>query len=142
MTNRTSLDSSNPTEDALKDFNDALENVERLHQTHVQAWFQLWKGHVAIKSETQKPITVDGSPDAPSIKPTTLEKIEKAPLSAFYFLLSSLRVDWPHSVSSGSLSTNINNGHVTWDAELWMFPRTLFFSVTNILIFRKEALIF
>jgi hypothetical protein len=61
-------------------------------------------------------------PVGPDPVDSETEPIEQIPLSSFYYLLSSLRVDWPYSLSPGSLSTNINKGHTSWDTEIWMFP--------------------
>jgi hypothetical protein len=67
--------------------------------------------------------------------------------SSLYYILSSVREDWPWSLSPGSLSSNgykywlfhwINfhdaqnvlnqitcvSGHVFWDTETWMYPST------------------
>eukprot|EP01127_Copromyxa_protea_P017514 TRINITY_DN5342_c0_g1_i1.p1 TRINITY_DN5342_c0_g1~~TRINITY_DN5342_c0_g1_i1.p1 ORF type:complete len:782 (+),score=101.11 TRINITY_DN5342_c0_g1_i1:33-2378(+) len=130
---RSSLDSLNPTEDALHDFNEALKNVASLHQTHVQAWSQLWKSHVSLKPETfmKEKVLPDGTKvfeiESPGEEKISQDgtKVSEISLSSYYYLLSSLRIDWPLSLSSGSLSSNLNNGHTGWDTEIWMFPPLL-----------------
>lgn len=40
--------------------------------------------------------------------------------SSLYYLLSSARDDYPHSLSPGGLASNAYNGHSFWDCETWM----------------------
>lgn len=47
------------------------------------------------------------------------------------YLLSALRDDYHYSVSPGGITTNSYNGHVFWDADLWMFQALINF-VPNI----------
>ena len=42
--------------------------------------------------------------------------------SSLYYILSSVRPDWPYGLSPGSLSSNSYNGHSFWDTETWMYP--------------------
>eukprot|EP01029_Cantina_marsupialis_P009033 TRINITY_DN2118_c0_g1_i2.p1 TRINITY_DN2118_c0_g1~~TRINITY_DN2118_c0_g1_i2.p1 ORF type:complete len:769 (+),score=208.04 TRINITY_DN2118_c0_g1_i2:90-2396(+) len=42
--------------------------------------------------------------------------------SSFYYILSSVRADWPYGLSPGGISSNAYNGHSFWDTETWMFP--------------------
>jgi trehalose/maltose hydrolase-like predicted phosphorylase len=45
--------------------------------------------------------------------------------ASLYYLRSSIRLDWPWSLSPGGLATNGYNGHTFWDAETWMYPAFL-----------------
>ncbi len=37
-----------------------------------------------------------------------------------YYIISSIRPDWPWSLSPGGLASNGYNGHTFWDCETWM----------------------
>jgi len=47
--------------------------------------------------------------------------------SSIYYILSSVREDWPRSLSPGGLASNGYNGHTFWDCETWMYPSLLLF---------------
>eukprot|EP00392_Amoebophrya_sp_AT5.2_P018511 g19069.t1 len=81
--------------------------AEALYKEHANAWARLWQGGVEIAGED----------------PT----IERTTMFSMYYLLSSFRADVSWSSSPGGLSTNGYNGHVFWDAELWMYPGMLLF---------------
>jgi trehalose/maltose hydrolase-like predicted phosphorylase len=83
----------------------ALEGPARLAQLHREAWKALW--------DTGN-IFVDGDTDA-----------ERDIRFALYHLYSFARVGTGYSLSPMGLSGLGYNGHVFWDAELWMYPPLL-----------------
>ena len=48
--------------------------------------------------------------------------ITKGIYGSLYYILNSMRADYPFSTSPGGLATNDYYGHVFWDAETWMLP--------------------
>lgn len=82
----------------------ALEGRERLLAAHVRAWEELWKGDIVI----------DGDPVS-----------QRDMRLALYHLYSFAREGTAYSLSPMGLSGLGYNGHVFWDAELWMFPPLL-----------------
>lgn len=52
--------------------------------------------------------------------------VSRAINASLYYIKSSVREDWPYSLSPGSLSSNSYNGHVFWDCETWMYPTLLY----------------
>jgi len=42
--------------------------------------------------------------------------------SSLYYILSSVREDWPYGTSPGGLASDSYDGRSFWDAETWMFP--------------------
>ena len=81
-----------------------LEGRERLLKFHQQAWDSLWKGDIVI----------DGDPQA-----------QQDVHSMMYHLYSFVREGTAYSPSPMGLSGLGYNGHVFWDAELWMYPALL-----------------
>jgi len=81
-----------------------LEGRERLLQFHQKAWDELWKSD----------ITIEGDPQA-----------QQDIHSMVYHLYSFVREGTALSPSPMGLSGLGYNGHVFWDAELWMFPSIL-----------------
>jgi trehalose/maltose hydrolase-like predicted phosphorylase len=81
-----------------------LEGRERLLQFHQNAWDELWKSD----------ITIEGDPQA-----------QQDIHSMLYHLYSFVREGTALSPSPMGLSGLGYNGHVFWDAELWMFPSVL-----------------
>src|SRR5574338_1561539 len=81
-----------------------LEGRERLLQHHQQAWDSLWKSDIVI----------DGDPQ-------TQQDVH----SMMYHLYSFVREGTAYSPSPMGLSGLGYNGHVFWDAELWMYPALL-----------------
>jgi trehalose/maltose hydrolase-like predicted phosphorylase len=81
-----------------------LQGRDRLIQFHDQAWEELWKSD----------IKVDGDPQ-------TQQDIH----SMIYHLYSFVREGTGYSPSPMGLSGLGYNGHVFWDADLWMFPALL-----------------
>jgi protein-glucosylgalactosylhydroxylysine glucosidase len=82
----------------------ALEGRERLLAGHLRAWDQLWKGDVVIEGDQQA---------------------QRDMRFALYHLYSFAREGTAFSLSPMGLSGLGYNGHVFWDAELWMFPPLL-----------------
>ncbi len=82
----------------------ALEGRERLLAAHLRAWEQLWQGDIVI----------DGDPQA-----------QRDARLMLYHLYSFAREGTAYSLSPMGLSGLGYNGHVFWDAELWMFPPLL-----------------
>ncbi len=81
-----------------------LEGRERLIQFHSQAWDELWKSDIRIEGDPQAQQDVH---------------------SMLYHLYSFSRAGTAYSPSPMGLSGLGYNGHVFWDADLWMFPAVL-----------------
>jgi trehalose/maltose hydrolase-like predicted phosphorylase len=81
-----------------------LEGTKRLLQFHNNAWDSLWKSDIVIEGD-------DAS--------------QREVHSALYHLYSFVREGTSYSPSPMGLSGLGYNGHVFWDAELWMFPPLL-----------------
>jgi trehalose/maltose hydrolase-like predicted phosphorylase len=81
-----------------------LEGRDRLIDRHQKAWDELWKSDIKI----------DGDPQA-----------QQDVHSMLYHLYSFSREGTPYSPSPMGLSGLGYNGHVFWDADLWMYPALL-----------------
>jgi trehalose/maltose hydrolase-like predicted phosphorylase len=81
-----------------------LEGRERLLQFHQRAWDELWKSDIKIEGDEQSQQDVH---------------------SMLYHLYSFVREGTALSPSPMGLSGLGYNGHVFWDAELWMYPALL-----------------
>ena len=81
-----------------------LQGTERLKQFHNAAWDSLWKSDIIINGDDASQRDVH---------------------SAMYHLYSFVREGTAYSPSPMGLSGLGYNGHVFWDAELWMFPAIL-----------------
>jgi protein-glucosylgalactosylhydroxylysine glucosidase len=81
-----------------------LEGRDRLLKFHQQQWDSLWKSDIVI----------DGDPQA-----------QQDVHSMMYHLYSFVREGTAYSPSPMGLSGLGYNGHVFWDAELWMYPALL-----------------
>lgn len=82
----------------------ALEGRARLLAAHQRAWDQLWRSDIVI----------DGDP-----------AIQRDVRFMLYHLYSFAREGTSDSLSPMGLSGLGYNGHVFWDAELWMYPPLL-----------------
>jgi protein-glucosylgalactosylhydroxylysine glucosidase len=82
----------------------ALEGRERLMAAHLKAWEALWTSDIVI----------DGDAEA-----------QRDMRFALYHLYSFAREGTAYSLSPMGLSGLGYNGHVFWDAELWMMPPLL-----------------
>lgn len=81
-----------------------LEGADRLIQYHNNAWNELWKSDIKIEGDDQAQQDVH---------------------SMLYHLYSFTRAGTAYSPSPMGLSGLGYNGHVFWDADLWMFPAML-----------------
>ncbi|MDO3645058.1 glycoside hydrolase family 65 protein [Mucilaginibacter sp. L3T2-6] len=81
-----------------------LEGADRLIQYHNNAWKDLWKSDIKIEGDDQAQQDVH---------------------SMLYHLYSFTRAGTAYSPSPMGLSGLGYNGHVFWDADLWMFPAML-----------------
>lgn len=81
-----------------------LEGRERLLQFHEKAWAELWRSDIQI----------EGDPEA-----------QQDVHNMMYHLYSFIREGAAFSLSPMGLSGLGYNGHVFWDAELWMYPPLL-----------------
>ena len=81
-----------------------LEGRDRLLQFHNKAWDELWKSDIAIEGDPQAQQDIH---------------------SMLYHLYSFVREGTALSPSPMGLSGLGYNGHVFWDAELWMYPAIL-----------------
>ena len=81
-----------------------LEGHDRLVQYHKKAWADLWKSDIII----------DGDP-----------QVQQDVHSMLYHLYSFSRAGTAYSPSPMGLSGLGYNGHVFWDADLWMYPALL-----------------
>jgi len=81
-----------------------LEGRDRLINFHTKAWENLWKSDITIEGDDQSQQDIH---------------------SMLYHLYSFTREGTALSPSPMGLSGLGYNGHVFWDAELWMFPAVL-----------------
>ncbi len=81
-----------------------LQGTERLKQFHNAAWDDIWKSDIIIDGDDASQRDVH---------------------SAMYHLYSFVRAGTAYSSSPMGLSGLGYNGHVFWDAELWMYPAIL-----------------
>ncbi|HEV8084672.1 MAG TPA: glycoside hydrolase family 65 protein [Chitinophagaceae bacterium] len=81
-----------------------LQGTERLLKFHNAAWDELWKSDIVIEGD---------------------EASQQDIHSAMYHLYSFVREGTSYSPSPMGLSGLGYNGHVFWDAELWMYPAIL-----------------
>lgn len=81
-----------------------LQGRDRLIEMHQNEWKELWKSDIII----------DGDPQS-----------QQDVHSMLYHLYSFVREGTSNSPSPMGLSGLGYNGHVFWDAELWMFPAIL-----------------
>jgi trehalose/maltose hydrolase-like predicted phosphorylase len=81
-----------------------LQGTKKLIQFHDAAWDDLWKSDIVINGD---------------------EASQRDVHSAIYHLYSFVRGGTAYSPSPMGLSGLGYNGHVFWDAELWMFPSLL-----------------
>ena len=81
-----------------------LEGRERLIAFHIKAWDGLWKSDIRIEGDDQSQQDIH---------------------SMLYHLYSFVREGTSLSPSPMGLSGLGYNGHVFWDADLWMYPALL-----------------
>lgn len=78
-------------------------------------WEQLYSDHVAAWNSMMPRIT------------THIYSLQNKINTCYYYLLSSIRHDYVASISPGGIASDLYNGHIFWDAEIWMFPALLVF---------------
>ncbi|HXS57015.1 MAG TPA: hypothetical protein VN726_12880 [Hanamia sp.] len=81
-----------------------LQGVQKLIQFHNAAWDDLWKSDIIIQGDDASQRDIH---------------------AAMYHLYSFVRPGTSYSLSPMGLSGLGYNGHVFWDAELWMYPAIL-----------------
>jgi trehalose/maltose hydrolase-like predicted phosphorylase len=81
-----------------------LEGLNRLIKYHEQAWDELWKSDIEIEGDPQAQQDVH---------------------SMLYHLYSFSRAGAAYSLSPMGLSGLGYNGHIFWDADVWMYPALL-----------------
>ena len=81
-----------------------LQGTKKLIDFHNAAWDSLWKSNIIINGDDES---------------------EREVHAAMYHLYSFVREGTAYSSSPMGLSGLGYNGHVFWDAELWMFPALL-----------------
>jgi protein-glucosylgalactosylhydroxylysine glucosidase len=81
-----------------------LQGTQKLKEFHNAAWDSLWKSDIVINGDDASQRDVH---------------------DAMYHLYSFVRAGTSYSPSPMGLSGLGYNGHVFWDAELWMFPALL-----------------
>ena len=80
------------------------EGIDRLIAAHEARWNELWQGDIEI----------DGDPEA-----------QQAVRLALYNLYGSVREGSRRSIAPMGLTSQGYNGHIFWDAEMWMLPPLL-----------------
>lgn len=96
----TSLEAPEPRSLVLQ----ADASYDEIRAKHIEAWEELW----------QTDIEVEGDPE-----------VQQFARAALFYLWSTVRPDDEWSIAPMGLSGNFYNGHVFWDAELWMYPSLL-----------------
>ena len=81
-----------------------LQGADKLIEFHKNAWNELWKSDITITGDAQSQQDIH---------------------SMLYHLYSFTREGTSFSLSPMGLSGLGYNGHVFWDADLWMFPALL-----------------
>jgi hypothetical protein len=107
--------SYDPVAAAIAEYHSAVENAATLLPTHVQAWKSIWdSGSIEVLG-----VSEDTSGRALDIQ-SHLH-------SSFYYLISSIREDWPHgAMNPGGLASD-NYDTVFFDMEFYMEPALLWF---------------
>ncbi len=92
----SSLDSADPLQTAQSALADATASgAEQLLAEHVAAWSKLWESGVEVGGDDELARAINGSQ---------------------YFILSSIREDWPYGLSPGGLASGGYHGHTFWCA--------------------------
>jgi hypothetical protein len=77
-------------------------SADALYAIHTTSWQELWySGNIAIEGDLELAQAVQGS---------------------LFYIMASVRDDWPYGISPGGLASDAYNGHVFWDSETWMYP--------------------
>jgi trehalose/maltose hydrolase-like predicted phosphorylase len=102
----TDLETQTPFQAAESEYLAAVQGYGSLFGSHTQSWESLWSSRIEVGGNLALAQIIN---------------------SSIYYTLSSIRADWPWSLSPGGLASNGYNGHVFWDAETWMYPPLLTF---------------
>jgi len=81
-----------------------MQQPSTLLNTHIQAWDQIWEARIEVGGNLE---------------------LAQAINSSMFYMLQSIRSDWPHGLSPGGLASNGYHGHSFWDTETWMYPPIL-----------------
>jgi len=81
-----------------------LQGTDRLISFHEQAWKEIWKSDIRVSGDDQSQQDIH---------------------SMMYHLYSFTREGTSFSLSPMGISGLGYNGHIFWDADLWMFPALL-----------------
>jgi trehalose/maltose hydrolase-like predicted phosphorylase len=84
-----------------------LNDIKSLVEKHKNDWETLWKGDIIIEGDLETQLDVR---------------------LALYHLYAFSREDSNLSIPPMGLSSTGYNGHIFWDAELWMYPPLLVFN--------------
>ena len=98
-------DTKFPAETVVALYHHFTKEASDLMDTHVATWAKEW---------SNSGIEIEG--DADSLR------LQQVTNTSLYWMFSSIRSDWPWSLSPGSLASNGYNGHAFWDCETWMYP--------------------
>lgn len=96
----TSLESDDPMALVLTE----PGSFDEIQAEHQRVWDRLWETDIEI----------EGDPD-----------VQQFVHAALFYLWSSVREGDSWSIAPMGLSSNGYNGHIFWDAELWMYPSLL-----------------
>jgi protein-glucosylgalactosylhydroxylysine glucosidase len=84
-------DIGNPLSCALADYNTAVAANASLYDEHIAAWAAVWSSRIEVAGNTPLAAAINASA---------------------YYILASIRPDWPWGLSPGGLGSNGYNGHV------------------------------
>lgn len=96
----TSLD----RKEYLRTVREGMTRYEDMQAAHKTAWARLWETDIEI----------EGDP-----------AVQQFARASLFYLWSSMREGDRWSIAPMGLSSNFYNGHIFWDAELWMYPSLL-----------------
>ena len=106
----------------------ASKNI--LEKSHIDEWQEVIRNQ-GIEVEEASPTEKEKMQWNSEIKGKEREDIFDSPLSlplavnvSLFGLVSNMREDWPFGLAPGGIS-EAYNGHVFWDADLWMIPALL-----------------
>jgi trehalose/maltose hydrolase-like predicted phosphorylase len=75
--------------------------LTQLEMSHRSAWSELWRSDITLGGNLTRTVALR---------------------SSSYYILSSVRADWPFGSSPGGLPSTSYSGHVFWDESTWFFP--------------------
>jgi len=104
LTQMVSLVSSLDAELPFRPAHHVVPDYAQARSEHEQAWASLWETDIEIGEDAEA---------------------QQFARAALFYLWSSVREDDRWSIAPMGLSSNGYNGHIFWDAELWMYPPLL-----------------